>query len=193
MIVKVTITFLMTLCLSTMLISVRGQGMDIPADVKPFVGKDKIALALETADLNGDGTKDHILVLERVGADKNDGTEDKRWLLVLIRDTKGNLKLAKTNDKVVYCRSCGGVFGDPFAGIRVRAGSFTVDNYGGSNWRWSDSYTFNYSRIDKTWQLLKVVKVTFNATDSNQVKSKTVTPKKFGKVDIASADPEKIH
>lgn len=168
------------------------SGIEVPAGVKPFVAKDKAVLAVESTDLNGDGTKDYILVVENAKAVDREGADDKRTLLILTTEVSGKLKLVKTNDKVVFCRRCGGVFGDPFAGVRVKLNSFTVDNYGGSNWRWSYSYRFNYSRIDKTWQLVRVVEDSFNALDPKKYKTRTYTPKKFGKVDIADLDPDKI-
>jgi hypothetical protein len=151
-----------------------------------------VAIASEPADLNGDGTIDHILVLERTDAAAGEGSDDKRSLIVLTRDKNGVLKRAASNDKVVYCRSCGGVFGDPFAGIRVKRNSFTVDNYGGSNWRWSDSYKFNYSRRDRTWQLVLITKDSFQATDPDKSKTKVITPKSFGKINLADFDPDKM-
>ena len=108
------------------------SGIEVPAGVKPFVAKDKAVLAVESTDLNGDSTKDYILVVENAKAVDREGADDKRTLLILTSDVSGKLKLVKTNDKVVFCRRCGGVFGDPFVGVRVKLNSFTVDNYGGS-------------------------------------------------------------
>ncbi len=183
---------LLILCCGSL--SAQDSGIDIPAKVEPFVDQGKTALALETADLNGDGFADYLLVVESAKAATGPyGDDDKRSLLILTADSSGELKLAARNDKVVYCRSCGGVFGDPFAGVSVKRNSFTVDNYGGSNWRWSDSYQFNYSRIDKTWQLVLVSKGTFMSTDPEKTaKSRTITPKKFGKIDLARFDPDTI-
>lgn len=189
---KQAVGVLLFLVIAVSAIAGQDDGVKIPDAVKPFVEKGKTALALETADLNGDGFADFVLVVENTGAANREGSDDIRSLLILIADRTGKLKLAKRNDKVVYCRSCGGVFGDPFAGLTVKRNSFTVDNYGGSNWRWSDSYTFNYSRIDQTWQLVKVTKETFNATNPKEFKTKVRTPKNFGKVDIADADPDKV-
>lgn len=183
--------FLLTASAATVI--AQDAGIDVPDKVKPFISNGKIALAVESGDLNGDGIKDFVLVVENANAASGEGAEDKRTLLILTADATGKLTQIKSNDKVVYCRSCGGVFGDPFAGLRLKRNGFTVDNYGGSNWRWGYSYTFNYSRIDKTWQLVRVEKETFNATNPNQVKTKIFTTKKFGKVDIANADPDKFH
>ncbi|MBK9528624.1 MAG: hypothetical protein IPO41_09965 [Acidobacteria bacterium] len=184
---------LFILCCYSLAISAQDSGITIPTKVAPFIEKGKIALALETADLNGDGFADYLLVVETPKADKDEPGDGIRTLLILTADRNDDLKLAARNDKVVYCRTCGGVFGDPFAGVTARRNSFSVDNYGGSNWRWSDSYKFNYSRIDKTWQLVLVAKDSFMATDPEKTaKTKIITPKKFGKINIARFDPDKI-
>ncbi len=185
---------LLILSYGALAISAQDAVKDVTAKIAPFVEKGKTVIAFETADLNGDGFADYLIVVERAKADPGEaGDDDKRTLLILTADSKGDLKLAASNDKVVYCRSCGGVFGDPFAGVTVKRNSFTVDNYGGSNWRWSDSYKFDYSRIDKTWQLVLVSKDTFMSTDPEKTsKTTTITPKKFGKINLAQFDPDKI-
>ena len=113
--------------------------LKIPAEIKPFIEKGATAIALESADLNGDSTADFILVTEPLKPEPNgdDDNGDARSLLVVVRDANGKLTLAHRNSTVVYCKSCGGVFGDPFAGVEARRGGFTVNNYGGSAWRWS--------------------------------------------------------
>jgi hypothetical protein len=112
--------------------------------------------------------------------------------MILTREMSGKLKLAKSNNQAVYCKSCGGAFGDPFAGVEVKRGQFTVNNYGGSAWRWSESYQFNYSRRDKTWQLVRAVSESFHASDPNKIKTKILTAKNFGKINLADFDPATI-
>ena len=103
--------------------------------------------------------------------------------MILTRGGDGKLTLAKTNKEVVYCKSCGGAFGDPFDSIEAKRNTFTVYNYGGSAWRWGESYQFNYSRIDKTWQLVRVEEISYNSTEPEKtIKTKIFTPKKFGKI-----------
>jgi hypothetical protein len=89
------------------------------------------------------------------------------------------------------CSECGGMMGDPFAGVTVRTNTFTVNHYGGSAWRWTADYKFNYSRIDKTWQLVRIEKTNFHAADQKKTLERNVMtpPKDFGKVDIADFDP----
>ena len=77
--------------------------------------------------------------------------------------------------------------GDPFQGVDVGPGTFTVANGGGSGWRWFYEYTFNYSRRDQTWQLVRVKEVEGQPTTA-EVKMFT-PPRHFGKIDIAAFDP----
>ena len=176
-------------------IPAQDEEIKVPSDVRTFVEKGKIAIALETGDLNGDGRKDAILVTsEPVNEDeKFEEGAGERSVMILIREADGSLKLAARNDIVVYCRNCGGVFGDPFAGVSIRGTSFTINNYGGSNSRWSYSYTFNYSRRDRNWQLVRVVDESFHALDpKNITKRRTyLPPKNFGLINFADFDPDK--
>ncbi|HLA94980.1 MAG TPA: hypothetical protein VK612_04610 [Pyrinomonadaceae bacterium] len=115
------------------------------------------AIVRETADLNGDGTEDFLLVLEKSKSHPtDDDTDDSRSLLIIVSDRQGKLKLAARNEKVVYCRSCGGAFGDPLDGVEANLKSFVVYNYGGSWQRWGEYYQFNYSSRGRTWQLVLV-------------------------------------
>ncbi len=169
------------------------NSVTVPAEVTPFIDKGSKAIALESADLNGDGTKDYILVLQKEVPESQEADSDEaRPLVILIRDGKNKLTEAKRNDRIVLCPLCGGVFGDPFAGITVGRNTFTVNHYGGSAWRWTADYKFNYSRIDKTWQLVRIEKTSYhNVRPMEETLKKTVMtpPKNFGKVDIADFDP----
>ena len=166
----------------------------VPVEVKPFVEKGKIAIALEKSDLNADGRPDMILVTSEFVAEDAAWEEGagERSVLILIREADGTFRLAARNDVIVCCRNCGGVFGDPFAGVDVKGTRFTVNNYGGSNERWSYSYTFDYSRRDKTWQLVRVVNESFHALDpKHTMKRRNFTPpKNFGLINFADFDPE---
>jgi hypothetical protein len=65
-------------------------------NIQPFVEKNTTMLAVERADLDRDGDEDVVLVLE-----PND-PEQPRPLLLLVRDAKGSLKLAKRSAKAVF-------------------------------------------------------------------------------------------
>jgi len=166
---------------------------NIPSKVRPFVAKGTKAITLVSADLNGDGLKDFLLILERQKTQPADAdVEDRqRPLLILIGQPEGSVKEIKRNDKIIFCSTCGGMMGDPFQEVRAGKKTFTVSLYGGSAWRWSVEYTFNYSRRDKTWQLVQVKEVNFHATDPDNCKTVVSVPNKdFGKIDIADFDPD---
>ena len=130
-----------------------------------------------------------MFIVETVTENADD--DGLRTLFIALRQTDGSLKIVKRNDKVVYCRQCGGVFGDPYAGLSTAPNRFSVDHYGGSNWRWSNSYSFAYSRRDDTWQLVRVEQSSFHTANPDKVKSRIYKPPRdFGKIDIADFDPE---
>lgn len=182
------------LCAAPSLAAAQDEELKVPAEVQAFVEAGTKAISVEAADLNGDGRGDFILVLERENPpkDENDFPVGQRPLLILVRGEDGKLTEAKRNERVVMCSQCGGVFGDPFEGVVAGRNSFSVELYGGSNWRWKYSYKFNYSRIDKTWQLVRAEEISYHTSDPDKMKTQVFTPPKhYGKVDIADFDPEK--
>jgi hypothetical protein len=181
------------LFVAPLVVAAQDTPLKIPAEVAPFIESGTKALALERADLNSDGTEDFILVLEKQNPsrDSDDFPVNQRPLLILLRGADGKLAVAKRNEKIVMCSQCGGVFGDPFEGVIAGRSSFSVEHYGGSAWRWKYSYKFNYSRIDKTWQLVRVEEINYHTSNPNKATTKIYTPPKdFGKIDIAVFDPD---
>ena len=67
-------TIFFALCFAAPLVSGQELGLTVPADVRAFVGKDKTAIGLESADLNGDGLADYILVVENTKPAVMDGS-----------------------------------------------------------------------------------------------------------------------
>ena len=172
----------------------QNEAAAIPAEIKPFVEKDTIPIALETGDLNADGRKDAVLVISEIvpeNAPYEEGAGD-RSVLILIRGSDGALSVAGRNNLVALCRNCGGAFGDPFEGIVIKGTRFTVSNYGGSADRWAYNYTFDYSRRDRTWQLVRVEESHFHTLDPDRtMRTRTYTPpKNFGLITFAEFDPE---
>ena len=191
---KTKVGLLLTFCFSVITAHAQTEAVAVPAEVKPFVEQGTKPIALESADLNGDGLKDYILVLERENPPSKDEygfPKNQRPLLILVRDANNKLSAAKRNELIVMCSECGGMMGDPFVGVTVARNTFTVNHYGGSAWRWSVDFRFNYSRIDKTWQLVRIGEESFNANEPNKTFKRKIRtpPKDFGKVDIADFDP----
>lgn len=166
----------------------------IPEELAAFVLPDTRALCAADADLNGDGLRDYLLVLEKVSERGYDPGKEQgeRPLLVLVRQPGGALRVAARNDRVVYCAVCGGIFGDPFEGIEARAETFTVYHYGGSAWRWRADYTFRYVPAAGTWRLAKVVELSYHAPRPEKMQQTTfVAPDHFGDVDLADFHPDR--
>ena len=151
------------------------------SETKPFVPKGYTVLHQNNGDLNKDGRPDYALVLKQDNED-NSADELKRPLLLLVRQENGKLAQAARNDNVVLCRQCGGVFGDPFAGIVIKNGYFSVEHYGGSSWRWTRIITFRYNAADKRWYLHKDGGESFHVSDPDKVTEKVRTVKDFGRV-----------
>lgn len=189
-----TLLTLLLLCAAPPLTLAQDEELKVPAEVQPFVEAGTKAIAVEAADLNGDGRGDFVVVLERANPakDKDDFPVNERPLLVLLRGADGKLSEAARNERVVMCSKCGGVWGDPFEGVTAGRNTFTVEHYGGSNWRWKYSYKFNYSRIDKTWQLVRAEELSYHTSDPDKMERRVYTPpRNFGKINLADFDPEK--
>jgi hypothetical protein len=114
-------------------------------------GYDTIMTA--TGDLNKDKTADYVMALRSLQEDTFDPSKDNvdsmpaRLLIVLLKTNTG-YSLAATNDRLIMCKECGGVFGDPFAGISIANGILVVDHFGGSAWKWSYTHKFRYQQND---------------------------------------------
>ena len=187
------LAILLWLCVAPVCVAAQEGELKVPAEVLPFVEAGTKAIAVEQGDLNGAGRVDVLLVLEREkpAKDENDLPVNQRPLLILLRGADGKLSAAKRNERIIMCSDCGGIFGDPFEGVSVGRNTFTAEFYGGSAWRWKNSYKFNYSRIDKTWQLVRAEYLSYHTSDPDKVETKIYTPpKNFGKIDIADFDPE---
>jgi hypothetical protein len=164
---------------------------NLSGEILQFVPKDYAVLDTASGDLNLDNIKDLILVLKRNGEDTLSDVVDnpeKRPLLILLGDINHKLTLAKKNDNTVYCIDCGGMMGDPYMGITIKNGYFSVEHYGGSGWRWSRIITYKYSKQENEWFLHKDGSESFNVCEPEKVESTIRTAKDFGKVRFEEFD-----
>lgn len=167
------------------------SSVNVPSNLKNFILKGYEVLDITKGDLNRDAYPDAIMVLfkkgERETSDVIDHPE-KRPLLILIGQANKSYKLATRSDNAVYCVDCGGQMGDPFTGITIKNGYFSVEHYGGSGWRWTRIITFKYSPTDKNWFLHKDGGEHFHATSREEVITPVKTVKDFGKVPFNKFD-----
>lgn len=163
----------------------------VPANLKNFVLEGYEVLDIIKGNLNLDTYPDAIMVLYKKGEKETSDVIDhpeKRPLLILTGQADKTYKLAARSDNAVYCVDCGGQMGDPFTGITIKNGYFSVEHYGGSSWRWTRIITFKYSSAEKNWFLHKDGGDSFHAAAPEEVKTKIKTVKSFGKVPFKNFD-----
>jgi hypothetical protein len=111
--------------------------------------------------------------------------------VLLIRDSAGRLRKFAQNDRIVPCKRCGGIAGDPFGYARIDKEGFALLMEGGSREHWWNEYNFKYVAASKTW-LLEKVKRGVEDTENGNAKEITLTAKDFGLVKFVDFDPSKL-
>lgn len=159
--------------------------------MKTFIPNGYLLLKGMTGNLNLDKFPDAVLVLKKANEEElSRQVEDqvKRPLLILIGQADKSYKLAGRNDNTVFCYSCGGVFGDPFAGIEIKNGTFSILHYGGSGWRWTHTVLYKYAPTQKKWFLFRNETSSFHAAEPDKVNENIQTPKNFGRIPFEKFD-----
>src|SRR5688572_3252328 len=133
-----------------------------------------------SGDINKDGTTDLLVILKNNLEETNSDTT--RPLLILTGSGPGLYDLSGRNDSVVLCKACGGVFGDPYAGMTVKNNFFSVEHYGGSNWRWTRIITFRYDLKLKQVLLHRDAGDSFHTSDPNKTTTNIHNKEDFGKL-----------
>ena len=167
---------------------------NMPKELTAFIPAGYSLLDSASGDLDLDKLKDFILVLKKAGEDTlatDTAMAPDRPLLVLTGVAGGGFLLKARNDKTVLCYNCGGVMGDPFMGVVIKNGYFSVEHYGGSSWRWTRIITYKYSPADDRWYLFKDGHEYFHAAQPDSVQRTILTTKNFGKVAFEDFDVNK--
>lgn len=126
-----------------------------------FVPEGWTVLEEARGDLNQDAYDDIAAVIETVepvehvpGCDKwrESSSRSPRMLIVLLAERSNGFRLAAENRTIVLRADEGGIFGDPFYSISVERGAVVLRHYGGSAWRWGNTYRFRLQ--DGGWFLI---------------------------------------
>ncbi|MFC0771932.1 hypothetical protein [Terrimonas alba] len=133
-----------------------------------------------SGDLNKDRLKDYVLILK--ADEEEEHADTTRPLLLLMGTARDQYQLLARNDSVVLCKSCGGVFGDPYAGITIKNNFFSIEHYGGSNWRWTRIITFRYDTKSKQFILHRDAGESFHTFDPDKRKLELYGKENFGKL-----------
>jgi hypothetical protein len=166
--------------------NIGANNITLPNQLSKFIPKGYALLDTAMGDLNLDKFQDMILVLKAIGEDTaNDEAGFNRPLLILLGHADHTFSLAARNDHVVYCFQCGGIFGDPYDGVEIKKGLFTVHHFGRSNDRWFNDITFKYSKDMGTWCLFRIVNKGWNVANLEKIDSTIKTKKDFGIVSFA--------
>jgi hypothetical protein len=166
------------------LIAVNIYSQNLPSSISNSIPKGYEVLDTKEGDLNLDGINDMLVVLKVIGEDTIElfGDSGYRPLLIFIVDANKKYTLVARNDSTVFCKTCGGAMGDPYVGMTIKNGYFSVEHYGGSGWRWERIITYKYDPSAKKWYLHKDGSVSFHAADPDKRKETIRTKKDFGQV-----------
>lgn len=118
----------------------------VTKDFRPYLFAGTIVLDTAAGDFNSDGMTDFVIVSE----DSID--KEKSRSLLILSGTKDGYSISSKCAAALLCEGCGGVFGDPYAGIDLNKNVLNLYNYGGSNWKWSSNYTFRFQ--NNQWELI---------------------------------------
>lgn len=159
--------------------------INVPKEVTTFIPTGYSILNFTKGDLNRDKWDDAILILKKKDeqrlADINDSLTH-RPLYILIGNRDGTYQKVAENNNSVLGVNDGGMMGDPFQGVTIKNGYFSVEHYGGSSWRWTHIVTFKYNTKKKSWFLHKDGGDSFHSSNPNKMESKVSTVKDFGVV-----------
>lgn len=154
---------------------------NLTEELKAFIPDGYDYLGHKYGDLNKDDRPtDAILALKSKEEEEESMDELPRPLLVLVRDMQNKLQLKARNDAVVLCSICGGVMGDPFQAIAIKNGYFSVEQSGGSRYRWLDVTTFKYDEEKQDWYLHKKGNESYDSLQEGKKETTTLTKDDFG-------------
>ncbi|HYF81528.1 MAG TPA: hypothetical protein VEB00_00665 [Clostridia bacterium] len=112
-------------------------------------------------DLNKDGISDVAVVVEGISTSEEAAP---RMLIIALGNEDKSYSLSIKAEKTILRADEGGVMGDPFMGLEIDRGSLLINHYGGSAWRWSNTYRFRFQ--DDGWYLIGATKDWFHAVSS---------------------------
>lgn len=116
-----------------------------------FFPKGYVIKDIVYGDLNLDAYPDAIIVMRSVVEQPGSFCEVPRWFFILTGSSNGDFAVAFKSNTVTPAQVEGQMFGEPYNGIEIGSGTFIVRHYGGSRYRWTCDYVFEYDAAKETW------------------------------------------
>jgi hypothetical protein len=156
----------------------------LPTELTRYITKGQEPIDSFIGDINADNLLDLIIVSGLVNEDslRFAGVDMPRELLLFIGLPNDRYQLACKNKKAIPCGGCCGM-SDPYAGMSVKKGGFTINEYCASNWKSIAEYRFHYRPLLKDWLLDTVIRESY-AFYYEYYEVDTTTQKDFGKKSI---------
>lgn len=152
----------MALCFCCCISSAAPAGAEAPVlpakgvTVQDFIPKGWQLLDSVTFDFNHDGLQDIAAVIE-VPAPTDiqyHEIDEEAWnprILFILQNTGNGYALSLQDENTIRTSMDGGIWGDPWEPLTAEGDAFTVNAYGGSNWRWAEHFT--YKHLNGEWAL----------------------------------------
>jgi hypothetical protein len=141
------------------------------------------------ADLNLDGYTDLLVIYSQPGEDTiQEPWPVKRPLIIYLGSADGKVKESLRTDNAVLCAQCGGVFGDPYAGVTLQPGYIELNMYGGSSWRWSVNTIFRYDTSKNDWFFIQEIKESFHVSEPDKIERTVRDSLPFEKISLREYD-----
>lgn len=162
----------------------------VEEDLSEFIPEGYVIMDQKKGDLNKDPIDDILLVLKSEVEETEEFSELDRPVIILLGREIGGYAQAASCDRAVLCASCGGVWGDPYNGLAVKNGYFSIEHYGGSNWRWTRIITFKFDPSQGQWFLHKDGGDSFHTGEPDKVETSIKTVDDFGVINFRDFDYE---
>ena len=117
----------------------KSQIAQIKAGKKIVLPTNYALIDSSVGDLDQNGYDDIAVVIEQ-----GDGSYSGSRRIYIYLNKDGSYELSQVNTSLILGRKEGGVLGDPYDSISISEGKLHVNFYGGSSYRWSLDYSFQY-------------------------------------------------
>lgn len=137
-------------------------------------------------DINMDGIEDFVAIID---SNKLGSGYRTICLLETLESSPLNLNFIKSNSSIIECSNCGGAgIGDPYRETIINNGTISFIQLFGACSKDEETITFNYSKNEEDWFLLKKETLSYSCpqeNNENEIKVKTKTEKDLGVVSFS--------